>query len=493
MSETNSKTKTTKSKVLTSALAVALAALLLIGGASIAYLQDNTNTITNTFDNSNEVSVDIDESKTEFEIIPGTSETKDPQVTVDTTVAAYVYVVVDDNTQGLVTYSIDSGWTKLDGYDNVYYRAVDADTNETFDVLAGNTVSYDSSLTNEDLANASDVTLAFTAYAIQQASFTDAVEAYAQAFIGATVTVGGTTTAYSSLTEAIAANEGETVTVSGDSSVSASALNAALQAENTIDLDDNTLTVTGSSSITTNGNELTIENGELIYVGTNTVSIAVEEGDAVTLSDVDMTTTVPINVEQGTEDAALNIVDTTITSIGNYAVSTNASVIGSGANVVINITNSTLTVEEKVDDDYDSTALLFNIAGTVNITNSTLTAERQGAIIRDGSANITDSTIATTSEYCGGATHLTGRWGSGNEVPMAALVIGDNATAYTDDVTVNISNTTLTAPESTLYSAIPQIYAAANDGTTTTITSDTDYTITTQTDGTALTINGTTY
>lgn len=66
-----------------------------------------------------------------------------------------MYVEVNDTTEKLVTYEIAGGWTLLDGYENVYYREVEAsDTEQAFSVLAGNTVSYDAALENSDMLDA---------------------------------------------------------------------------------------------------------------------------------------------------------------------------------------------------------------------------------------------------------------------------------------------------------------------------------------------------
>ena len=111
-----------KRKTLTTAIAVILAIVMVIGSTTYAYLQGNTDQVINAFA-ANQVSVELKESTSEtYNIIPGTSEAKDPTVTVNTTVPAYVYVEVTDNTENLVTYSIENGWQKLEGFENVYYR-----------------------------------------------------------------------------------------------------------------------------------------------------------------------------------------------------------------------------------------------------------------------------------------------------------------------------------------------------------------------------------
>ncbi len=173
-----------KQKILTTAVATALAASLLIGGGTFAYLQDNTDDVVNNF-NTNQVTVDLEETtENDYEIIPGTEEAKDPKVTVNNTVDSYVYVEVTDATDGLVDYEIAEGWTKLDGYDNVYYREVAADAEvKEFYVLDGNKVTYDASLTNTDMVDAEGnlkegLALTFKAYAIQKEPFADAVAAW---------------------------------------------------------------------------------------------------------------------------------------------------------------------------------------------------------------------------------------------------------------------------------------------------------------------------
>ena len=66
-----------------------------------------------------------------------------------------------------------NGWIALDSVNGVYYRAVDAVTNDTaFDILTNNKVTVSSELTKEDIKNISgNLTLKFTAYAIQKDSF----------------------------------------------------------------------------------------------------------------------------------------------------------------------------------------------------------------------------------------------------------------------------------------------------------------------------------
>ncbi len=224
-----------RKNVLVSSLAVLTAAVMLLGGGTYAYLQGETEDVVNTF-NTNEVLVELDETTgSEYEIVPGMSSEKDPTVTVNATVPAYVYVEVTDATDGLVTYELADGWTALDGVENVYYREVEAsDAEQTFAVLKDNTVSYDAALANSDMLNEDGtlkdgLTLTFKASAVQKEPFNDPLNAYYQS---GTVTYVATADELETAVSTAAANGqsatiiltedlalSETLTLSGDVTV----------------------------------------------------------------------------------------------------------------------------------------------------------------------------------------------------------------------------------------------------------------------------------
>lgn len=183
------KNSNTKKNALVTSLAVMLAAAVVIGGGSFAYLQSSSENVVNNFD-TNKVDVELEETTgNQYDIVPGTTEEKDPTVTIDNTVDSYLYVKVTDKTDGLVTYSIAEGWTLLDGYSEedsvrVYYRTVKADAaDKTYSVLADNQVTYDKGLENSDMLDENGnlkagLQLSFEAFAIQQDPFNNALEAY---------------------------------------------------------------------------------------------------------------------------------------------------------------------------------------------------------------------------------------------------------------------------------------------------------------------------
>lgn len=179
--------KTKKRMLWLAAVSVALLTVMTAAG-TFAYLQDGSEDVVNNFE-TGKVEVTLIETGTDTEgnkqyhIIPGTEETKDPTVTVDNTVDSYVFVTVKDTTGGKVNYAVADGWTlwKKSGTSTVtsiYYREVGKDDAEkTFAVLKDNKVSYDASLTNEEMPDG-DTALTFTARAIQKDGFADITDAF---------------------------------------------------------------------------------------------------------------------------------------------------------------------------------------------------------------------------------------------------------------------------------------------------------------------------
>ena len=167
-------------------VALLLALVLVVGvvaGGTMAWLLDKTDSITNTFTTS-DVDINLTETATEFQMVPGATISKDPKVTVtDTSESCYVFVELtkSENFDTFMTYTVADGWTQGTGSSeggngvptNVYYRTVNAtDTTRTFSVLSGDTVSVKSDVTKTQLnavATNGQPTLTVTAYACQLA------------------------------------------------------------------------------------------------------------------------------------------------------------------------------------------------------------------------------------------------------------------------------------------------------------------------------------
>lgn len=193
--------------------------------------------------------------------------------------------------------------------------------------------------------------------------------------------------------------------------------------EGGINLNGKTVSVTFSKSapaLKVVDAEVSIKNGKLSVTGNaGSFGAFVVEKGSLTLEDVvytsnDMTAFKVI-------DGALTVKDSTVTSTGWYGIATNATE-GSKGSIVLD--NTKLTCH--VDGDSDTAAICLNNGSTLSITNgSVVTGDRQVVMVRAGSATLSDATLtrsnALSSEPIKGV-----NFGSGNEVPQAALFIGNN-------------------------------------------------------------------
>lgn len=457
--------KVSKKNIAITGVAVSLAAVMLIGGGTFAYLKGETDPITNSF-RTNQVQVSLEETTgNEYNIIPGTTQRKDPKVTVNNTVDAYVFVEVADATEGLVRYAIADGWIPLDGVPNVYYRLVSAaqDVKE-FSVLANDEVRYSKALENDDMTDGSgslkrDINLTFNAVAIQAEPFANAEEAYKAK--------DSIITSDTDVIEA-AIMDGMPVVLSADAKVDSAVID---RAGADIDLNGQELKIGGTTPIVLNNSKsISLKDGTLVLENQNSrrVGIAICEDGNLELNDVNMTATdVSMVVDKGTNKATVDIIDSVITSTDNYILSTNAGNPETGADVVINIKNSTLIAQNS-----DSTAVLMNVPGTLNIEDSHLEANRQGLIVRCGNATVNNSTVksnVTTDviQQNSWDYYDNNKWGSGNEVPVAAVVVGnrgaEGAISYPYDATLISINSSFI-----IANKLP-VYAAGYNGHTATI------------------------
>ncbi len=177
-----------KKKLLVVIMAMCLLAAFVIGG-TLAWLTDQTSTITNTFTFGN-ISIDLEEEGAEnnaqsFKLVPGGTITKDATVTVNVgSEACYLFVKIDetDITKDAITYAIDStaGWQALSAENapGVYWcNVADLTGNGAVEVTKGvflnDTINVSSALVENDVQGNGDVELAITAYAVQSANVAD--------------------------------------------------------------------------------------------------------------------------------------------------------------------------------------------------------------------------------------------------------------------------------------------------------------------------------
>lgn len=154
-------------KKLITAASIALAACVAIGG-TIAYLWDDTKTVTNTF-SVGAVDIKLTEDGKEegknYDVIPGQNISKDPIVTLEKIASdSYLFVKVEDSLAGLEWAKAD-GWEWLDTEKTVLYREVSTgDRGTEYHIIKDATVVVPNTVTNEAELGA----LSFTAYAIQK-------------------------------------------------------------------------------------------------------------------------------------------------------------------------------------------------------------------------------------------------------------------------------------------------------------------------------------
>ena len=246
------------------------------------------------------------------------------------------------------------------------------------------------------------------------------------------------------------------------------ATTTALQNDITYDLNGHTLTYSGPTHVVAEGKTLTFmdssvtgntRGGTLVLSGVTgtTAAINPQKGATLKVSNIKVTCTGSAFFPQG--DAAKVDVTACDVTASVYCVGTNA---GSTDNykVVITLKNSTFVSNTA---DGDNCAVMINVPGTLNIDNCTITGDRQAVLVRAGTAVITNSDIKTTGRFTDAATkYHTGAWQSGNEVPAAALTVGNyqngSASAYLAEAKVTVTNTKLTAEN-----GVPAIYTDAND------------------------------
>ncbi len=111
---------------------IAVAMMMCAVGSTMAWLQDSTKPVTNTFTPSH-VKVDLTETTGEnYPMVPGHVITKDPKVTVKAdSEKCYVFLRVTETGVGnysfdeFISYKLDTAWEIVPEQTNVYYQIID--------------------------------------------------------------------------------------------------------------------------------------------------------------------------------------------------------------------------------------------------------------------------------------------------------------------------------------------------------------------------------
>lgn len=136
-------------KIVATGSALALTAAVAVGG-TLAWLQDDSNTLTNTFvwDANNNINLILDETEfdpetgaptggrtqtgNKYTIVPGGEALKDPQMDLTTETPSYLYVTIANGLGENVTLVNleENGWVKIGTYNDADLYAYDANKDE---------------------------------------------------------------------------------------------------------------------------------------------------------------------------------------------------------------------------------------------------------------------------------------------------------------------------------------------------------------------------
>lgn len=217
-------------------------------------------------------------------------------------------------------------------------------------------------------------------------------------------------------------------------------------------------------------NNVTIKNGTLIAAG-----LLVLDGATLTVEDVEYTSKLTSFGVQ-CKGSALNVVDSTVISTDAFVIGTNASEKGKDGTgthgVIINVTGSTLK-SDYIDADSGSVTVFFNVPGNLNIEDSKIYGVQNAVMVRGGTAVIKNSTLTTAEQIASDSVDkfTEENWGNGNEVPYAALLVGDrNNNAYNYSAFVTLVNTEIKSGND----EVPTVYIWQDDNKSASLIADYD-------------------
>ena len=202
-----------------------------------------------------------------------------------------------------------------------------------------------------------------------------------------------------------------------------------------IDLNGYTFKLTNSSCpiILSNQTNAKIQNGKMVVnaAGAYVATVKIEDGSKFELSDVDyLTNSSGLYPDSKSE---LLIRNCTVNA-GGYGLGTNASKAQVNS-PLINISIYDSAIKTNTNDN-DNTAVCLNVPVVAYFENSEFSAGRQAVMVRGGTATFKNCTLTTSGEYSDLTKYIDTIWGSGNEVPAAALTIGNRGKTSYDYPTI---------------------------------------------------------
>ncbi len=187
------------------AIILVLCAVLLCGASvlgTLAYLTSQ-DSVTNTFTVGN-VTITLDEAEVNgdgkaadkdvrtdantYKLVPGKTYDKDPIIHVaDGSEKSYLFIkvengiaAIEDSTNSIASQLVDNGWAPIAEGSNIYYYNTAVEANANVPTFATFTIAGETD--NEALATYASETVVVTAYAVQEAGFNTAADAWAATF-----------------------------------------------------------------------------------------------------------------------------------------------------------------------------------------------------------------------------------------------------------------------------------------------------------------------
>ena len=244
-------------------------------------------------------------------------------------------------------------------------------------------------------------------------------------------------------------------------------LNNVLTFTNDVVIDLNGFMLACESTDTTrveNGVSVTFKNGglQLNSQGPTASALSVFKDSTLILDRVNYNTAGTALMAYG-EAAKLAVIESYVSG-STYGISTNA-LTEENYNVEIVLERSQIVARGYSEDPSnpyfgDGTGVLINIPCEFRINMCEISGPRQGMIVRGGTGEIVESRILCSGEFADTTKYLESNWKTGNEVPMAALVVGNRSTAYQYATNLTIENCMLEANKEN----VPLVYTYGNAG-----------------------------
>lgn len=241
----------------------------------------------------------------------------------------------------------------------------------------------------------------------------------------------------------------------------------------TVYLNNKTVTSTQTQNTTINGySTLNLVYGSLVFnnmEAVNAASLLPITGSTVTLDNVKLTSNGTALYPRG-DAARVEVVNSEITA-PVYAVGTNAGEVDN-YNVEIYIYGSTLKTYYK-DTTSGSITVFVNVPCSLTIENSYIYGVQNAVMVRGGTAVIKNSTLTTAEQIAAGSEDkfTNENWKDGNNVPYAALLVGDrNDTDYNYSAFVTLVNTEIKSGNA----EVPTVYIWQDDNKSASLIADYD-------------------